>query len=187
MDTVRISGKALTAVALGFFMFVNCAEPTRAEKFQAIDKPSAGSRDNSGRQLAALGPGLKKDKSVDSRPDADGFEATIGSYRKRLVDELESHNIPVEIPAINVPDNMESTCDACFKTVRTAFVFTQEHTAEFAGWMARYIKQLVTPPKMTPISSPYDHGQRLVAPPMTQANTKLFMTGEGRLKTVTNR
>ncbi|MBX9668206.1 MAG: hypothetical protein K2X93_11330 [Candidatus Obscuribacterales bacterium] len=186
MDSRRISGKPLIAIALGFFMFVNSAEPTRAEKFKASqDKPSARIRDNSGRQIAALSPGLKKDKNLESQ--GDGFEATISSYRKKLVGELESHNILVEVPEVDVPDNMESTCNECFKAVRTAFVFTQEHSAEFAGWMARYAKQLVSQPKMTPISSPYDHGQRLVEPTTSQSNSKLFYTDEGRLKTVTNR
>lgn len=140
-------------------------------------------RDNSGRQLAMATPRPKASKAKSANPDV-SVEAALGSARETLVGQLEAYKVSVPIPKIDIPDNMEKTADACYKVVRSGITFANEHTAQFGGWLARYFKQISGPPKMTPVGGPYETGHHIVPPTFGQNSSKLYLTNEGRLKTV---
>ncbi len=138
--------------------------------------------DNSGRQLAMATPLPKEAKTKNSKKD-ESVEAALGSARETLLDQLETHKVSLPIPKIDIPDNMEKTADACYKVVRSSITFAHEHTAQFSGWIARYFKQLSGPPKMTPMGG-YETGHHIVPATFGQNSSKLYITNEGRLKTV---
>lgn len=158
-----------------------------AETAKSADAPARSGRDNSGKQLAMATPRASKDKVSARKDKGDTVEGAIVSVREQLVDQLKSHNISVPVPVIDIPDDMEQTCDNCYRAVKTAVTFASEHSAQFGGWFARYVKQLTSPPAMTPCASPYSMDQKLVPSNIGQHSSKLFLTNDGRLKTVISR
>ncbi|MDZ4836078.1 MAG: hypothetical protein SGJ27_20055 [Candidatus Melainabacteria bacterium] len=157
--------------------------PASADTLKSTSSVAGSSRDNSGRQLAMASPRLKDSQNKKSAK-GDSVEAALGSARESLVGQLDKHKVSIAVPKIDIPDNMEKTADACYKVVRTGITFAHEHTAEFAGWMARYFKQISGQPKMTPLGGPYETGHHIVPPTFGQNSSKLYVTNEGRLKTV---
>lgn len=167
--------------ACGFF-----ASPASAETMKNTGFVVRSGRDNSGRKVALAAPRPKETAKTPS-PD-ESVEAALGSARETLVGQLEARKVSIPIPKIDIPDNMEKTADTCYKVVRTGITFAHEHTAQFSGWLARYFKQLSGPPKMTPMGGPYETGHGIVPPPaFGHSSSKLYLTNEGRLKTVTVR
>jgi len=161
-------------------------QPARAESLKNSGSAERSVRDNSGKQIAMAAPKAKGTNSKKSGGE-ESVEAAIVSVREQMIGQLRSHNISVEIPEIDIPDNLEKTCDTCYHAVRTSVTFAQEHAAEFGGWFARYIKQLSGPPAMTPCGSPYSMEQKLVPSTFGQHQSKLYLTEHGRLKTVVSR
>jgi len=178
--------RTITLLSMTAMLFAcGClSSPVSAETLKNTSSVVRSGRDNSGRQVAMATP-RPKDSSAKSSNSKDSVEGALGSARETLVGQLESHKVSIPIPKIDIPDNMEKTADACYKVVRTGITFAHEHTAQFSGWLARYFKQLSGPPKMTPLGGPYETGHHIVPPPtFGQSSSKLYLTNEGRLKTV---
>jgi hypothetical protein len=174
---------AILGIAVAFALFM---PPAWAESLKNSDSALRPVRDNSGKQIAMAAP-KPKGKVSEKTGGGDSMEAAIVSVREQMLGQLKSHNISVAIPEVDIPDNMEKTCDTCYHAVRTSVTFAQEHAAEFGGWFARYIKQLSGPPAMTPCGSPYSYEQKLVPSTFGQHQSKLYLTEHGRLKTVVSR
>jgi hypothetical protein len=156
--------------------------PVLADTLKNTSSVVRSGRDNSGRKLSMASPLPKESKKLSKNEDS--VEAAIGSARESLVGQLETHKFAIPVPKIDIPDNMEKTVDGCYKVVRTGITFAHEHTAQFSGWLARYFKQISGAPKMTPMGGPYETGQQIVPPTFGQNSSKLYLTNEGRLKTV---
>jgi len=161
------------------------AGPSWAESLKSADAAVRAGRDNSGRQLAMASPRPGKEKDGKNASKDESMEGVIGSARDQLVGQLKSYNISVPVPAVDIPDDMEKTCDTCYRAVRHAVCAAQEHSAGFGTWMARYFKQISGSPSMTPCGSPYS-SHKLV-PSVGHHTSKLYLTDEGRLKTVISR
>jgi hypothetical protein len=163
------------------------AQSASAESLKSADSAVRSGRDNTGKQLAMATPRTSKEKNAKKDDGEGSAEAAIVSVREQIVGHLKSHNISVPVPAVDIPEDMEKTCNTCYHAVRTVVTFAQEHSAEFGGWFCRYLKQLSGPPAMTPCGSPYSTEQKLVPSNFGHHNSKLFLTDEGRLKTVISR
>lgn len=168
-------------------LILSSATAVGAETARSADSAARSGRDNSGKQLAMATPRASKEKASAKKNRGDTVEGAIVSVREQVIDQLKSHNISVPIPVIDIPDDMEQTCDNCYRAVKTAVTFASEHSAQFGGWFARYVKQLTSPPSMTPCGSPYSMEQKLVPSSIGQHSSKLYLTGDGRLKTVISR
>lgn len=143
-------------------------------------RQSGDEKENDGRKLAAAGtarpPRAKGEVSVDQ---------VIQGARTRLVSELNARDIKVEVPPIKLSKDLESTCNTCLKTSKQAMAFAHEHATEMTYWLGRYMKQMISPPIITPVAL---HEHRLVAPSNRyRANHQLYLTDEGRLKRVVDR
>jgi hypothetical protein len=134
------------------------------------------SRDNNGRKLASAAPRLKAGEvSVDQ---------VLQGARTRLVSELNARDIKVNVPAIKLSKDIESTCDSALKGSRTAMAYAREHAVEMTYWLGRYFKQMISPPVVTPVAL---HEYHLVPSTYGQSNAQLYLTDEGRLKHVVDR
>lgn len=142
-------------------------------------RQSGDEKDNDRRKLAAAGavpPRAKGEVSVDQ---------VIQGARTRLVSELNARDIKVEVPPVKLSKDLESTCNTCLKTSKQAMAFAHEHATEMTYWLGRYLKQMISPPIITPVAL---HEHRLVAPSNRyRANHQLYLTDEGRLKRVVDR
>lgn len=157
------------------------------------DAAVRSSKDNSGRQLAVASvipveqKPVAKGKPVGTKPKSPGVNQMLGDMRDQLDGHLKTLNIDMQVPEVEVPAHMEKTYNSCFNTCKTAFSFAREHTNEFSTWMGRYLKQLTSPPLMTPCRSPYFSDDRVIPPGVGLKHSKMFFTHDGRLKTVVNR
>lgn len=135
-------------------------------------------RDNNGRKLAAASTSRSHTAAGEVSVDR-----VIQSARTRLVSELNAHDIKLNVPPIKIAKDFESTCNSCLKTSKTAITFAHEHAAEMTYWLGRYMKQMMSPPIITPVAL---HEHRLV-PSNCCRNSQLYLTDEGRLKRVVDR
>lgn len=182
----RFNAPKLVAILMFAALSGVSLQPALAESLKGAGSAVRGGRDNSGKQIAMAAP--KPRANSGKRSDGnESMEAAIVSVREQMVGQLKSHNITVPVPEIDIPDDMEKTCNTCYHAVRTSVTFAQEHAAEFGGWFARYFKQLSGPPAMTPCGSPYSMEQKLVPSTFGQHHSKLYLTEQGRLKTVISR
>lgn len=184
MARLNKSQPALVVTMVTLLLVASTCLPARSQGLKGSEAAVGSGQDNSGRQLAMTSPGPKAKKNSKGEQSV---QAVISGARNALVDQLESRNISVSVPEVDIPEDMEKTADACYKTVRCAVTFAEEHTAQFGAWFARYLKQLAGPPTVTPCGSPYDVNHRLVPGSFGQQNSKLYVTDEGRLKTVITR
>ncbi len=183
---LHFQSKLLATSAVALFCGA-IIQPALAESSKNSGSADRTVRDNSGKRIAMAAP-KPTGKSAKNAGGGESMEAAIVSVREQMVGQLKSHNISADIiPEIDIPDDMEKTCDTCYHAVRTSVTFAQEHAAEFGGWFARYIKQLSGPPAMTPCGSPYSTEQKLVPSTFGQHQSKLYLTEHGRLKTVVSR
>jgi hypothetical protein len=142
-------------------------------------RQSDEARDNDRRKLAAAGTASSRATSGEVSVDQ-----VIQGARTRIVSELNARDIKVNVPPIKLSKDLESTCNSCLKNSKTAMVFAHEHAAEMTYWLGRYMKQMISPPIITPVVL---HDHRLVPSNLYRANSSLYLTDEGRLKRVVDR
>lgn len=147
--------------------------------FPAYATRQSAERDNNGRKLAAVGTSRSHTATGEVSVDR-----VIQSARTRLVSELNAHDIKVNVPPIKISKDFENTCNSCLKTSKTAMMFAHEHAAEMTYWLGRYMKQMMSPPIITPVAL---HEHRLVPSNYYRKNSQLYLTDDGRLKRVVDR
>lgn len=136
-------------------------------------------RDNNGRKLAAASSASHRTTAGEVSVDQ-----VIQGARTRLVSELNAHDIKLNVPPIKLSKDLQSICNSCLKNSKTAMVFAHEHAAEMTYWLGRYMKQMISPPIITPVVL---HEHRLVPSNFYRANSQLYLTDEGRLKRLVDR
>lgn len=173
------------ALLITLFGSMSLFEKAAAQTADNVKRPSAKQKDNSGRKLALVS-GISKDETVDVNKDAgDGVAKLLIEARKKLSDELEARNIPVQVPQVAIPTDLEGKADDAYKACKSALTFLREH-AEFTTWFGRYFKQLLNPPKMTPCASPYLIEDRVIPPGVGMLDAKLYLTHDQHTKTLVN-
>ncbi|MBX9696415.1 MAG: hypothetical protein K2Z81_28770 [Cyanobacteria bacterium] len=184
--------KQLSFLTIALFILVFCqldafsAEPVDKKSELSADKKVTTSRNNSGRQLAVAGGDISHTPTVDEK-DKLSAQATINDTRSKLAQQLKLLNIDVKLPEVKIPKNLEDTCDTCLTEGKKAVLFAHEHSVQFTNWFGRYVMQFIEPPKVTPVGSPYLMESKLVPSNIGARSSKLYLTQEGRLKTVTSR
>lgn len=126
--------------------------------------------DNSGRQIAAVIPGMPHPITitVPSMPSP----ASIKHKETTPIIQTEGRTT-----TITVPKSLEEAADAAWvagnKVVKTSY----QKIMEVWKWLAAWYKQNHSMPMATPVGSPYVQG------PVNHSH-QLYFTNEGRLKTV---
>ncbi len=126
------------------------------------DSPSHSVADNSGRQLAVAVPTVPHIVKVPN--------LSARAVKKAKKDQVIS---------ITVPASVDETADVCRVGFKRVSVVGQQKAKELCQWALAVHKQMTQTPMMTPLGGPY--------PTPTYAQTKLYYTNEGRLKTVVKR
>lgn len=126
--------------------------------------------DNSGRQLAVAFPVIPHTVSLK-----------VPTVPAKLVSGRVAKSQPKkdQVIKIVVPASVDETADVCRVGLKRATVVGQQKAKELCQWALAVHKQMIQTPTMTPLGGPY-------ATP-SYAQTKLFYTHEGRLKTVVKR
>ena len=122
--------------------------------------------DNSGRQLAVAFPVIPHTVNVKV--------PTLNSTVRKSPAAKKDQVIKITVPA-----SVDETADACKVGLKRASVVGQQKAKELCQWALVLHKQMTQSPIMTPLGGPY--------PTPAYAQTKLFYTNEGRLKTVVKR
>ncbi len=120
--------------------------------------------DNSGRQLAVAFPVIPHTLNVK----VPTINSTVSRASKKN-----------QVIKITVPASVDETADVCRVGLNRVSVVGQQKAKELCTWALAFHKQMTQSPMMTPIGGPY--------PTPAYAQTKLFYTNEGRLKTVVKR
>ena len=151
-----------------------------------LKPPSVKQRDNSGRQIAVLVPAAEGENEGKDGQSAktNGVAQMLNDACKKVSDEFAARNITVKVPEVSIPEDLANNADTCYKVCKDALTFAREHTYEVSVWFGKYLKQLTSPPRMTPCASPYLMNDRVIPPGLTQLDARLLLTHEGRLKTV---
>lgn len=84
-----------------------------------------------------------------------------------------------QVITITVPASVDETADVCRVGLKRFSAVGQQKAKELCQWAMAFHKQMTQTPVMTPLGGPY--------PTPASAQTKLYYTSEGRLKTVVKR
>ncbi len=129
-----------------------------------VDKQS----DNSGRQIAAVIPGMPHPITI-TVPNL-----TPGIHHKSSTPLIQTQG---RTTTITVPKSVEEAADMAWVASNKFAKASYQKAMEVWKWLAVWYKQHNSMPMATPIGSPYVQG------PVPQAH-QLYYTNEGRLKTV---
>ncbi|HEY9731316.1 MAG TPA: hypothetical protein V6C89_05355 [Drouetiella sp.] len=129
------------------------------------DSTSHSVSDNSGRQLAVALP-LIPHHAVPKLPISNKAPNKPAAGKSQVI-------------KITVPASVDETADVCKVGLKRVSVVGQQKAKELCQWALAFHKQMTQTPIMTPLGGPY--------PTPTYAQTKLYYTNEGRLKTVVKR
>lgn len=163
---------AISAVMLSLFAVPGfCAGPNGAASVPlgvsstwTGDTTNHSVSDNSGRQLAVAFPAIPHTLNVR----VPNVNSAISKTSKKS-----------QVIKITVPASVDETADVCKVGINRVSVVGQQKAKELCTWALALHKQMTQSPMMTPLGGPY--------PTPTYAQTKLFYTQEGRLKTVVKR
>ncbi len=167
--------------------------PAQASDNVHAAKVKTQRRDNSGRKLALIESVGKKEaastnpaseRGAKSARSEDGILQALSFASKKLSDELQARNIPIRVPTLSLSPQVESSCNDYYKACKGALSFVHEHTAEVSHVFGRYMKQLVSPPRVTPCASPYLMEDRVIPPGVSKVDAQLYLTQSGRVKTI---
>lgn len=126
--------------------------------------------DNSARQLAVAFPIMP----VISKPPV--FSKTPVAPNSKLVKNSAKQG---QVIKISVPAGVDEAADVCQVGFKRFTAVGQQKAKELYQWVLAYHKQMSQGPIMTPLGGPY--------PTPSYAQSKLYYTNEGRLKTVVKR
>lgn len=131
------------------------------------DTTSHSASDNSGRQLAVAFPMIPHSTNVKVPTISSKTAAKPNAAKKS------------QVIKITVPASVDETADVCKVGLKRVSIVGQQKAKELCQWALAFHKQMTQSPVMTPLGGPY--------PTPSYAQTKLFYTNEGRLKTVVKR
>ncbi len=134
-------------------------QPTFAKQ---VDKS-----DNSGRQIAAVIPGIPRPITITVPNMAPS------QHFKSSTPLIQTHG---RTTTITVPKSVEEAADMAWVASNKFAKASYQKAAEIWKWLAAWYKQNHSMPVATPMGSPYVQGP--------VHNHKLYFTQEGRLKTV---
>lgn len=129
------------------------------------DTSSHSTADNSGRQMAVAFPLIPHTMSVRSPLESRVIGKT--AHKKD------------QVIKITVPATVDEATDVCTVGFKRFSVVGQQKAKELCQWALAFHKQMTQTPMMTPLGGPY--------PTPSYAESNLFYTSEGRLKTVVKR
>ncbi len=133
---------------------------------QAFAK-QADKSDNSGRQIAAVIPGMPRPITITVPNMAPS------QHYKSSTPLIQTHG---RTTTITVPKSVEEAADMAWVASNKFAKASYQKATEIWKWLAAWYKQNHSMPVATPMGSPYVQG------PIH--NHKLYFTQEGRLKTV---
>ncbi|MCA9814709.1 MAG: hypothetical protein H6677_07890 [Candidatus Obscuribacterales bacterium] len=167
----------------------------------SADRPASSTkvRDNSGKKLAVANfepPEALEESKQKVTESVKSLQKSVEIFGQNVSDnympKMKAKKVIIDVPDVEVPASLKDLCEDCLVSGQQMAQFVREHAAEFTAVMAKYLKQYTDPPKITPVSSPYDSDGRIiphnfeVIDVSKRANTRFF-TPEGRLKTVVQR
>ncbi len=159
----RIRRHILSGISLAAVLFA--AQPALAKH---VDSQS----DNSGRQIAAVIPGMPHPITITVPNLPNPVNPAAIKHTSTPIVQTQGRTT-----TITVPKSLEEAADAAWvagnKVVKTSY----QKIMEIWKWLAAYYKQNHCVPMATPVGSPYVQG------PVNHAH-QLYFTNEGRLKTV---
>ncbi|MBA3858273.1 MAG: hypothetical protein C0507_15320 [Cyanobacteria bacterium PR.3.49] len=127
--------------------------------------------DNSGRQIAAVIPGMPRPITI-AVPNLAPKPAN-----KAAAPLIQNHG---RTTTITVPKSLEEAADAAWVVSNKFAKASYQKVMEVWKWVAAWYKQNHSPPIATPMGSPYVQGP-------VHHEHQLYYTNEGRLKTVVKR
>lgn len=169
----------------------------QAQKGTSADSVVPASSDKSGKKLAIANfePDVEKSKKAVS-DSVNSIKKSVENFGQNMSDNyiprVKNKQVILNVPEVEIPPSLQDLCEDCIVSGQQVAKVVREHAAEFTSLMARYLKQFTDPPKMTPMSSPYDNDGRIIHHSgdfldFTKKSTNLYFTPEGRLKTVVQR
>ena len=196
---VLLSAPALLATLLPCAVMAMSPETLNASAGAAtkkVVKTKAASKiqevDNSGRKLALSIPGLGT-ANISLTPELK--PAVTGAVKKPATSSSKS-SYPYAISrsgnniTVKVPETVDEAFDYAHVASKQVGKLANEggtQLSNFAKWIGIYIKQLSHTATVTPSGYPYINSQPVQAPTQIAAGHKLYLTNEGRLKTVVQR
>ncbi len=173
------------------------APEARAQNSVRADKTVSSRSDNSGKKLAiaSFEPEVEKSKKAVS-DSVNSIKKTVENFGQNVSDNyiprVKNKKVTLNVPEVEIPPSLQDLCEDCIVSGQQVAKVVREHAAEFTALMAKYLKQFTDPPKLTPVSSPYDSDDRIINHSgdyleFTKKSTNLYFTPEGRLKTVVQR
>lgn len=166
------SKNALTAIVIAAMSVLPayCANPAQhasaalgVSSTWTGDTMTHSASDNSGKQLAVALPVAPVMPSKN--PTMLSARVVKGAPKKK------AQEVKFTIPA-----EMDDAADVCQVGIKRAGAFGWQKAQDLYAWAMAFNKQMSTTPVMTPLGGPY--------PPPSFSGSKLYVTNEGRLKTV---
>lgn len=139
----------------------------------ASAEPEKGQRDNSGRKLAVVLPGVKPERLPMPQPKLFSQVEQTKSARQSAKDRV--------VPAVTntkLARSLEDAADVCSVTIRKISKDGSKKAMELCRWFTTWLKHVNAPPKATPVGAPYTS---------SAFQQKLWYMPDGRLKTVVER
>jgi hypothetical protein len=134
---------------------------------QSFAKQADKQSDNSGRQIAAVIPGMPRPLTI-TVPNM-----VPSQHYKSSTPLIQTHG---RTTTITVPKSVEEAADMAWVASNKFAKASYQKVMEVWKWLAAWYKQNHSTPMATPMGSPYVQGP--------VHNHKLYFTQEGRLKTV---
>lgn len=162
---------------------------------KALVKAKAASKiqevDNSGRKLALSIPGLGT-ANISLTPAVNNNSAPVKAAKSSAKSTSNGYSISRSGNSITVkvPETVDEAFDYAHVASKQVGKLANEggtQLTNLAKWIGIYIKQLSHSTTVTPAGYPYINTPPVQAPTQIAAGHKLYLTTEGRLKTVVQR
>ncbi|MBK9144246.1 MAG: hypothetical protein IPM23_17255 [Candidatus Melainabacteria bacterium] len=149
-----------------------------------------GRQDNSGRKLAVLTAAPAEDVSEERELVIDLSATRAGRLLNKLgssvFPDFETRPINFNLPEL--PAELRTLTQECRTTGSATVGYLRDHAVQLGSWLAQYMRQMASPPRVSPLTAPYRIDRdRLVPSDIGERTSGRFVTSEGRLKTVVAR
>lgn len=180
--------RALTALSTLFFLASGFAGGMPAS---AADNHTR--HDNSGRKLAVLTAPAPEDNTEDHDMVIDLSATRAGRLLTRLgttvFPDFEARPISFNLP--DMPPELRTLTEECRTTGTATVGYLRDHAVQLGSWLAQYMRQMSSPPRISPLTAPYRIDRDRLVPSdigeLGNQKSGRFVTSEGRLKTVVAR
>lgn len=172
------------------FLSISLLVSGLARGIPASAADSHARHDNSGRKLAVLTAPPREEVSEEHDLVID-LSATragrlLNKLGNRVFPDFETRPINLNLPEL--PAELRTLTQECRTTGSATVGYLRDHAVQLGSWLAQYMRQMASPPRVSPLTAPYRIDRdRLVPSDIGERTSGRFVTSEGRLKTVVAR